>query len=186
MKEMKDLREELCIIVPFLIFALILFLGSFQYKFESRTVPMLIGGLAILLSGMRLFHIIFPKSKIGRFGEAGLAGEFDTLREEIEKETLKDHYEEPLTKPITFRDEKKAFIALLGGSLALFLLGYFIGGFVLIVGTSYYYGFKKKLPLLVTLGMMFLIVYILLVKVLDSPMYHGVLFERILGFFNLI
>jgi len=185
MKELKDLREELFIIIPFFIFALILFLGSFQYRFESRTVPMLVGGLAVLLSGMRLFHIIFPKSKIGRFGEAGLAGEFDTLREEIEKETLKDHYEE-ISKPITFLEEKKGFVALVGGGLAVFFLGYFIGGFLLIVGTSYYYGFKKKLPLFVTLAMMFLIVYVLLVKVLDSPMYHGVLLEPILRFFNLI
>ncbi len=37
---------------------------------------MLVGGLAVLLAGMRLFHIIFPKSKIGRFGEAGLAEPF--------------------------------------------------------------------------------------------------------------
>jgi hypothetical protein len=185
MKELKDLREELCIIVPFFIFSLILFFGSFQYKFESRTVPMLIGALAILLSGMRLFHIIFPKSKIGKFGEAGLAGEFDSMKEEIEEEVLKEHYEEP-SKPITFLEEKKAFIALLGGSLALFIFGYFVGGFFLIVGTSFYYGYKEKLPLLVSLVTMFIIVYILLIKVLDSPMYHGVLLEPILNFFNLI
>lgn len=185
MKELKDLREELYIIVPFFIFSLILFFGSFQYKFESRTVPMLIGALAILLSGMRLFHIIFPKSKIGKFGEAGLAGEFDSMKEEIEEEVLKEHYEEP-SKPITFLEEKKAFIALLGGSLALFIFGYFAGGFFLIVGTSFYYGYKEKLPLLVSLVTMFIIVYILLIKVLDSPMYHGVLLEPILNFFNLI
>src|SRR4030042_2596407 len=157
MKELKDLREELYIIIPFFIFALILFLGSFQYRFESRTVPMLIGALGTLLSGMRLFHIIFPKSKIGRFGEAGLAGDFDTLREEMEKETLKGHYEET-SKPISFREERKAFIALLGGGLAVFFLGYFIGGLILIVGTSYYYGFKKKLQLFLTLVIMFSIV----------------------------
>jgi hypothetical protein len=185
MKELKDLREELFIIVPFFIFALILFLGSFQYRFESRTVPMLIGALGIILSGMRFYHIIFPKSKIGRFGEAGLAGDFDTLREEIEKETLKGHYEET-SKPISFREEKKAFIALLGGGLAVFFFGYFIGGVILIMGTSYYYGFKKKLPLFLTLVIMFLIVYVLLIRVLDSPMYHGVLLGRLLNLFNLI
>ena len=145
---------------------------------------MLIGAFAILLSAMRLFHIIFPKSKIGRFGEAGLAGDFDTLREEIEKETLKGHYEET-SKPISYREEKKALVALLGGGLAVFFLGYFIGGLILIVGTSYYYGFKKKLPLFITIVMMFLIVYVLLIKVLDSPMYQGVLLERVLRFFNL-
>jgi hypothetical protein len=184
MKELKDLREELFIIVPFFIFALILFLGSFQYRFESRTVPMLIGALGIILSGMRLYHIIFPKSKIGRFGEAGLAGDFDTLREGIEKETLKGHYEE-MSKPISFQEEKKAFVALLGGGLAVFFFGYFIGGFILIVGTSYYYGFKKKWPLLMAVVMMFLIVYVLLIKVLDSPMYQGLLLGRALRFFNL-
>ncbi len=185
MKELKDLREELFIIIPFFIFALILFWGSFQYKFESRTVPMLIGALAILLSGMRLYHIIFPKSKIGEFGESGLAGEFDSMKEEIEGEVLKDHYEEP-SKPITFREEKKAFIALLGGGLFVFLFGYFVGGFSLIIGTSYYYGFKKKFPLFITLVIMFIIVYILLIRVLDSPMYHGVLLEPILNSFSLI
>ncbi len=185
MKEVKDLREELFIILPFLIFSLILFFGSFQYKFESRTVPMLIGALAILLSGMRLYHIIFPKSKIGEFGETGLAGEFDSMKEEIEGEVLKEHYEEP-SKPVTFLEEKKAIVALLVGSLILFFFGYFIGGFFLIVGTSFYYGYKEKLPLLVSLITMFIIVYVLLIVVLDSPMYHGVLLEPILRSFGLI
>ncbi len=185
MKELKNLREELFIIVPFLIFSLIIFLGSFSYKFESRTVPMLIGALAMLLSGMRLFHIIFPKSKIGSFGEAGIAGEFDNMMEEIEGEVLKGHYEEP-SKPITFLEEKKAIIALVVGSLILFFFGYFIGGFFLIVGTSYYYGYKEKLPLLLSLITMFIIVYILLIVVLDSPMYHGVVLEPILRAFDLI
>jgi hypothetical protein len=61
-----------------------------------------------------------------------------------------------------------------------------IGGFFLIVGTSYYYGYKEKLPLLVSLVTMFIIVYILLIVVLDSPMYHGVVLEPILRAFDLI
>ncbi len=185
MKEAKDLREELFIIVPFFIFSLMLFVGSFQYKFESRTVPMLIGAVAIILSGMRLYHIIYPKSRIGRFGEAGLAGDFDSMKEEIEGEVLKEHYEEP-AKPVTFLEEKKAIIALLVGSLILFFFGYLVGGVFLIVGTSYYYGYKEKLPLFVSLMTMFIIVYVLLIVVLDSPMYHGLLLEPVLRCFGLI
>ncbi len=93
-KELKKLRGELVVILPIFLISLYFFLGSFQYKPEARDVPMLIGLLTAILSGMRLFHIIFPKSKIGEFKEAGLAGEFDSMKEKIEEEVLKGHYEE--------------------------------------------------------------------------------------------
>ncbi len=184
-KELKELRGELWVIPIFFVFALIMFLGSFKYKFQSAMVPMLIGGCAVILAGMRLFHILFPKSKIGEFSEAGLAGEFDTIKEEIEKETLKGHYEEP-SKPITFLQEKKAYIALIGCFVVALLFGYIVGIFFTIVGTSYYYGFKKKGPLLITLVAMYLIVYLLLVKLLEGPMFFGLVLEPILKSLNLI
>jgi hypothetical protein len=185
-KELKDLREELWIILPFFIFALYIFLGSFKYKFEARTVPMLIGAVTTLLSGMRLFHIIFPKSKIGQFKEAGLAGEFDTIKDKIEEETLKGKYEEAPTKEITFRDERKAFFALIGSFVAFLLFGYLVAIFFVIVGTSYYYGYKEKVKIFISLVSMYVICYLVLYKLLGAPEDFGILLEPILKSLNLI
>jgi hypothetical protein len=185
-KELKKLREELWIILPFFIVSLYFFLGSFRYKVEASTVPMLIGAATALLSGMRLFHIIFPRSRIGQFKDAGLAGEFDTLKEEIEEETLKGKYEEAPAKEVTFQDEKKAFIALLGCFISFFLFGYLVGFFFVIVGTSYYYGYKKLWPILISVLSMFLITYVVLYKLLDAPEDYGVLLEPILKALRLI
>lgn len=185
-KELKKLRGELWIVLPFFIFALYIFLGSFRYKLEARTVPMFIGFLTIILSGMRLFHIIFPKSKIGQFKEAGLAGEFDSIKEEIEEETLKGKYEEAPAKEITFREEKKAFYALIGSFVAFLLFGYLVATFFVIVGTSYYYGYKEKVKILISLVSMYLLCYLVLYKLLGAPADFGVLLEPILNSLKLI
>ncbi len=185
-KELKKLREELWIILPFFIVSVYFFLGSFHYKVQARTVPLLIGAGTALLSGMRLFHILFPKSKIGQFREAGLAGEFDNLKEGIEEETLKGKYEEAPAKQISFRDERKAFFALIGSFFAFLLFGYMVGLFFVIIGTSYYYGYKKPLPIFVSLASMFFIVYVILYKILDAPMDYGILLDPILKSLNLI
>jgi len=186
-KELKELRGEFWVIPPFLIFALIIFLGSFQYKFEAAMVPMLIGAVAVILAGMRFFHILFPKTKIGEFKETGLAGEFDSIEKKIKEETLKGKYDdEEEKKPLTFREEKKAFMALMSCFAVFLLFGYLVGIFFTIVGTSYYYGFKKKGPLLISLIAMYIIVYILLVKLLEGPMFFGLVFEPILESLDLI
>jgi hypothetical protein len=185
MKEQKELREELYIVIPFFVFSLVMFLGSFNYRFESRIIPLLIGALAVILTGMRLIYIIFPTTKIGKFGEAGLAGEFDELKEKIEEQTLKGHYEEVVVH-VTFQQEKKAFVVLLAGALTFFLFGYMTGGLLVIVGSGYYYGYKEKLPLFVSLVVMFFIVYVLLIKLLDGPMYYGLLLEPVLRSFKLL
>jgi hypothetical protein len=184
--ELKNLRGELSIILPFFLFSFYLFLGSFRYKPEARTVPMFIGISTAILTGMRLFHIIFPRSRIGRFKEAGLAGKFDNLKEEIEEEALKGKYEEEPTKEITSHDEKKAFIALIGSCGAFLLFGYLVGMFFVIVGTSYYYGYKQKGQLLMSLVFMYLIVYGVLYKLLGGPEYFGLVMDPILKSLHII
>ena len=185
-KELKELRGEFWVIPPFLIFALIIFLGSFQYKFEAAMVPMLIGAVAVILAGMRFLHILFPKSKIGEFKETGLAGEFDSIEKKIKGETLKDKYEETPERALTFREEKTAFFALISCFVIFLLFGHFVGIFYAIVGTSYYYGFKKKGPLLISLVTMYLIIYLLLNKLLEGPMFFGLILEPILESLDLI
>ena len=186
LKELKKLREELWVILPFFIFALYIFLGSFRYKLVARTVPMLIGIVTTILTGMRLFHIIFPKSKIGQFKEAGLAGEFDSIKDEIAEEKLKGKYEEALAKEITFRDEGKAFLALIGSFVAFLLFGYLVALFFVIVGTSYYYGYKEKVKIFISLVSMYLLCYLVLYKLLGAPEDFGVLLDPILRSLNLI
>ena len=185
-KELKDLREELWIILPFFILTIYIFFGSFRYKFEARTVPMLIGFATMILSGMRLFHIIFPKSKIGQFKEAGLAGEFDTIKDKIEEETLKGKYEEVPAKEITFRDERKAFFALIGCFVAFLLFGYLVGMFFVIVGTSYYYGYKEKAKIFISLVSMYLLCYLVLYRLLGAPADFGILLDPVLRSLDLI
>ncbi len=193
-KELERLRGELWIILPFFAFTLYMFLGSFQYKFEAAVVPMFIGFAILVLSGIRLFHIIFPKSKIGDFKEAGLAGEFDSIKDQIEEEIQKRQMEESgeritkegPTSQITFREEKKAFAALLFCFACVLLFGYLVGAFFVIVGTCYYYGFKKKGKLLITLASMYFIIYVCLYKLLGAPADFGLLLQPILESLHLI
>lgn len=185
-KELKKLREELWIVLPFFIASLYFFFFSFRYKIEASTVPMLIGAGTAILTGMRLFHILFPKSKLGQFKEAGLAGEFDSIKEEIEEETLKGKYEETPAKEITFQDEKKAFYALIASFVVFLLFGYMVGAFFVIVGTSYYYGYKHKVHLSISVVSMYAIVYLVLYRVLEAPMDYGLILEPILRSLGLV
>ncbi len=192
-KELEKLRGELWIILPFFAFTLYIFLGSFQYKFAAAVVPMFIGFATLVLAGIRLFHIIFPKSKIGEFKEAGLAGEFESIKDQIEEEVLKRSEEEPVkeiteeepAKQITFREEKKAFIALLICFGSVLLFGYLVGAFFAIVGTCYYYGFKKKGKIFITLASMYFVIYVCLYKLLGAPADFGLLLQPILESLNL-
>jgi hypothetical protein len=178
-KELEKLRGELVVILPIFLFSLYILIGSFQFKPGARDVPMLIGLLTVILSGMRLFHIIFPASKIGRFKEAGLAGEFDSKRAKIKAEVLKE-YEEESSQEITFRDEWKAFIGLAWCFAAFLLLGYIVGTFFAIAGSYYFYGLRKTRDLLITLISMYLIIYLLLYKLLEAPADYGLVLEPIL------
>ncbi len=184
--ERNKLRGELWIIIPFFLFSLYLFGGSFRYKFEASTVPMIIGLGTAILTGMRLFYILYPQFRIGEFKEAGLAGEFDHMKEEIEQETLKGRTEEPAPKEVAFVDEKKAFICIIGCFVVFLLLGYIVGTFFVIVGSSYYYNYKDKVPLLISLASLYLIVYVVLYKLLDAPADFGLLLEPILRSLNLL
>lgn len=168
----KDLRQELWIILPIFVISACMFVGSFQYRFEAASVPMFVGAIAVLLSGMRFFHILFPRSRIGAFKEESLGSEFDSLKKKIEDDLQVVEEEGPAAQ-ITFRKEKKAFIGLFGCFVAFFLFGYLVGTFLVVVGASYYYGFKKKGPILISLVTMYVIVYVTLYKIMGAPSYYG-------------
>jgi len=185
-KDLKELRNELWVVVPFVLASLGFFLGSFSFKRGAGGVPMVVGFLTLVMSGMRLYHIIRPQSKIGEFNEAGLAGEFDHMKDVIEEETLKGHYEEPKGKVVTVVDERKAFLGVFISFLCFLLFGYIIGGFVAIVFGTLYYGYRDRLPIAVVLASLFLIVYVLLYKLLEAPGDFGLLLDPILRSFNLI
>ena len=185
-KDLKNLRGELWIVLPFFIFSLYVFLGSYRYKLAARTVPMFIGFVTALLIGMRLFHIIFPKSKIGQFKEAGLAGEFDTLKDGIKDEIIKEEYGKKPAKEITFREESKAFIALIGSFVAFLLFGYLVAMVFVIVGTSYYYGYKQRGKILLSLISMYVLGYLVLNVLLGAPEDYGVLLTPILKSLDII
>lgn len=184
-QEKKYLREELWFILPFFIFSLYLFWGSFEYRIEASTVPKYAGLVTAILTGMRLAYILFPGIKIGEFKEDGLAGEFDQIQDEIEDGTLKDHYQKQ-SKQITFRDEVKAFIALVGCFFFFLLFGYLVGTFFVIVGTSYYYGYTQKRSILVNLISMYILVYVVLFKLLGAPEHFGLILEPILKGLDII
>ncbi len=185
-KGLKTLRGELWVILPFFAFSLFIFLGSFQYKPEAKVLPMLVGLFALVLTGMRLFHIIFPRSKIGEFREVSLAGKFDDRQEEIKKEVLKSHDEEEAVKEITSRDELKALISLMFCGASFILFGYLVGTFFVVVGTSYYYGYKKKGPLLITLASLYFLVYGILYKLMGASADFGLILGPILKSLSLI
>lgn len=180
-KERRKLIGELWVLLPGFVFALTLFGGSFQMEFDAGAVPMLLGVGTAILIGMRIFHVFFPDSKIGAFKEAGLSGEFDRIKDEIEEERLKNKVpEDQAKKKIPFRTELKAMVALIGSSLAFILFGYMVGIFFVIVGTSYYYGYRNKVQILVSLVSLYIIVYGILYKMLGAPADYGVLLEPIL------
>ncbi|MDP2268230.1 MAG: hypothetical protein Q8K46_03580 [Deltaproteobacteria bacterium] len=185
-KDLKELRDELWVVVPFFLAALGFFLGSFTFKQGAGEVPMVVGFITLVMAGLRLYHIIRPQSKIGEFNEAGLAGEFDHIKEEIEEETSKGHHEELKGKVVTFIDERKAFIGAIGCFLAFILCGYIVGSLLVIVGASYYYGYKEKLPIAIVMVSVFLIVYVLLYKLLEAPGDFGLLLDPILRSLDLI
>jgi len=137
--ETKHLRNELWVVVPFLILSLLFFIFGFQYKFKASVLPVTIGFVMSILSGMRLFYILFPgnRFKIGGFREGGLAEDFDEMRGNIEKAALKGQENKKYVKEITGRDERKAFLALIGCFLAYLLFGYIFGVFFVIVGVSF-------------------------------------------------
>jgi hypothetical protein len=185
--KLSELRGELWVIIPFFALALFFFLWSFTFKRGASEVPMIIGAVTTILTGMRLYHILFPQSKIGQFKESGLAGEFDHMLEEIEEEVVKDHHGEPHVKQeVTFAKELKAFIGIIISFILVLLFGYIVGSFLIIVVVSYYYGYKEKLPIAVVLVSLFLIVYVVLYKLLEAPADFGILLEPILNSLELL
>jgi hypothetical protein len=187
-EELKKLRNELWVVLPFFLAALVFFFGSFGFKKGAADVPMWIGGITTILFAMRLYHIIFPHSKIGEFKEAGLAGEFDQMKDKIEEEISKGRVmeKESEDKKITFAVEKKAFLGLIICFLFYLLFGYIVGSLIAVIFCCYYYGYKDKLPIAVILASLFFIVYVLLYKIMEAPEDFGLLLTPILQKFDLI
>jgi hypothetical protein len=187
-KEKQKLHNELWIVIPFFLTSLFFFVGSFEYKFRASVLPMLVGLIMAIVTAMRLFYIFFPtnKFKLGEFKEGGLAGEFDGVKESIEKEVFKEDPKREISREITARDERKAFIALIGCFLGFLLFGYLVGVFVAIVGVGFYYGYREKLPLVTSLISMYFIVYVVLYKLLGAPEDFGLVLDPILRSLNLI
>lgn len=181
----EKLPGELWIIIPFFSFALYIFLGSFQYKVEASTVPMSVGLVAVLLTGIRLIHLLFPQLPVGKFEETGLAEDFDHLKKKIETKTL-GRQAAGEEKESPFESEKKPLIALIASFLIFLLFGYLVGSFLVVLGTSFFFGFRKKKPILVTMGMLFLIVWVILYGLLKSPPGFGLVLGPLLKALRLI
>lgn len=185
-RELKKLRGELWIILPFVVASGYFFLGSFRYKPEAATVPMVMGFATFLLVALRLFHILVPTSRIGQFREAGLAGEFDHLKDEIEEETLKGKHEEAPSRKITGRDERKAFLALGLSTLAFVLFGYAVGGVLVVITTARYYGYRRWGPILASAASVFVLLYVILHRLFGAEMSWGALLGPLLTALDLI
>jgi hypothetical protein len=172
-------RGELVVVIPFFIFSIAILLASIGYRKEASLVPVLSGITGLILSGMRLFYLLFPQYGIGEFKQGGLAKEFDDMRDEIEEELhLKSQEEE--SEEISLRDEMKAFIYLIACFLIFLLFGYLIGVFFVITVCCYFYDYRDKLPIIVSLISMYLIVYIILYKLLGAPADFGLILEPLL------
>lgn len=189
-KSLEKLRNELWIALPLFAFSLFMFLGSFLYRFEASVLPMVIGFGTSVGLGMRLLYVIFPRSKIGKSGkfrEESLSAEFDRKRDEVKKEIhFEEHYIEETEKEITNREELKAFISLIICCASFLLFGYLVGIFFALVGTSYYYGYKEKGPLLICLASLYFIIYVILHKVMEAPADYGLVLKPILISLGLI
>jgi hypothetical protein len=186
-KEKQKLRNELWVVIPFFLTSLFFFLQSFEYTFRASVLPMLVGLIMAIATGMRLLYIFFPTNRfgLGEFKEGGLAGEFDDVKESIEKEVFKEDLKRA-RREITARDERKAFSALIGCFLGFLLFGYLVGVFIAIVGISYFYGYREKWPLVTSLVSMYFIVYVILYRLLGAPEDFGLLLDPILRSLNLI
>lgn len=187
-KERQKLRNELWVVIPFFITSLFFFVQSFEYTFRARILPMVVGLIMAIVTGMRLFYIFFPthRLRVGEFKEGGLAEEFDGMKENIEKEVLREGRKREATREITARDERKAFIALIGCFLGFLLFGYLVGVFVAIVGISFYYGYREKGPLVASLISMYFIVYVILYRLLGAPEDFGLLLDPLLRSLNIL
>ncbi len=181
-REKQKLRNELWVVIPFFITSLYFFVQSFEYTFRARILPMLVGLIMVIATGMRLFYILFPthRLKIGEFKAGGLAEEFDGMKESIKKEVRREDSKREAARVITARDEGKAFMALIGCFLGFLLFGYLVGVFLAIVGVSFYYGYREKGPLVASLISMYVIIYVILYKLLGAPEDYGLLLDPIL------
>jgi hypothetical protein len=179
-------RDELVVVLPFFIFSISILLASIGYRREAGSVPVLSGTIGFILSGMRLIYLFFPQYGIGEFKQGGLAKEFDDVKEEIEEELHLESHENEQADGISFQDEKKAFIYLIGCFAVFLLFGYLVGLFFIIIGCCYYYDYRDWKPIIISLVSMYLIVYLILYKLLGAPADFGLLLGPILKSYRII
>ena len=187
-QELKKLRDELWVVIPFFLASVYFFLGSFELKKGAADVPMGLGVIGAILFGMRLYHICFPHSRIGEFKDAGLAGEFDHMKDQIEEEAMKgrEGEESQVKKNITFAVRMKAFFGIIICFLIYLLFGYIVGSLIALIFGCYYYGYKDKLTIAIILASLFVIVFVLLYRIMEAPEDFGLLLTPILQKFELI
>jgi len=185
-KETESSRGELIVVIPFFLFCLSILLGSLQYQIEASLVPLMSGSAGLILSGMRIIYLLFPQWGIGEFKQGGLAQEFDDIKDDIAEERNLQNYAEEQAETITFQAEKKAFLYLVGCFAAFVLMGYLVGLFCAVVGCSYYYHYRDKWPIIISLASLYVIVYVILNKLLDAPAYYGLLLEPVLRYYRVI
>jgi hypothetical protein len=182
-KRINKSRGELIVVLPFFIFSLSILLASIGYRKEASLVPILSGGAGFILSGMRMIYLLFPQYGIGEFKQGGIAKEFDDMKDEIEEEL---HLKSQEGDKISFQDEKKAFIYLIGCLIVFLLFGYLVGLFFVIVGCCYYYDYRDWVPIGISLVSLYLIVYLILYKLMEAPADFGLLLGPILRSYRII
>lgn len=181
-KRINESHGELVVVVPFFIFSIAILLASTGYQREASLVPVLSGTIALILSGMRLIYILFPRYGIGEFKQGGLAKEFDDIKDGIVEEMHLESHNDEQAEEISFQDEKKAFIYLIGCFVVFLLFGYLVGLLFVIMGCCYYYNYKDWALIIVSLVSMYVIVYLILYKLLGAPSDFGLLLGAILEY----
>jgi len=185
-KETNKSRGELIVVVPFFVFSLSILLASLGYRQEASLVPMLSGSAGLVLSGMRLVYLFFPQYGIGEFKQGGLAKEFDDIKDDIVEGLKLEIHDDEQVEEVSWEDEKKAFLYLIGCFSIFLLFGYLVGVFFVIVGCCLYYDYKHWTAMVVSLVSMYLIVYLILYKLLGAPADFGLLLGPILRSYRII
>lgn len=174
-KKEKGRYGELLILTPFFIFSVLIFFGSFYYRFEARAVPMFIGFATMLLTGARVVSILLGK---GQREMVGIGGDFDKIKSDLRAEFLEGRIQEE-AKKITWRDEVKGYVLLIMNFLAILLFGFWIGIFLGFVGSAWLYRFKQIKSILWMLLSAYIFVYVICYKFMGFPLYKGLVLSWI-------
>jgi len=179
-KKASKLNGELVVVAAYFIFSGIILIACFGYEKEAIAVPVLCGSIGFVLSGMRLIYLLFPQLKLGEFKHGGLAAEFDSLKEGIQKDLHLRIPPEETSKSKSSQEEIKAFIYLTVCFISFLLFGYLVGTFLVILACCLFYNYKQWRVILISLISLYLIIYVLLYKLLEAPAFYGLLLEPLM------